>query len=96
MHQQRVQQQQDQARDNQPAHDSTLAALQLREALLVLYLCRGERETDIRQFVVARARPRRDLLKAHRGDCDTDVTEAPTQSSRLPPGQRPIPHQDGM
>ncbi len=68
----------------------------LASALLVLYLGRGDRETDIRQFVIAGARARRYLPKPRSGDCDTDVTEVPTQSSRLPAGQRPILHQDAM
>ncbi|MDT5159947.1 MAG: hypothetical protein QOC90_257, partial [Mycobacterium sp.] len=38
----------------------------------------------------------RDLAKTHRGDGDTDAIEAPTQSSRLPPGQRPVVQQNGM
>jgi hypothetical protein len=62
----------------------------------VLYLGRGDRETDIRHFVIAGACPRRNLPKARCGDCDTDVTELPTQSSRLPAGQCPILHQDAM
>jgi hypothetical protein len=94
--QQRIQYQQNQARHDQPVHDSTLAVLQLRAALLALYLGRGEREADIRQFVIPCARPRRYLPKARGGDGNTDAIEAPTQSSRLPPGQGPIAHQQVM
>ena len=54
--QQRVQQQQNQAGDDQPPRDSALVAFQLGEALLALYLGRGDRETDIRSFGVAKAR----------------------------------------
>jgi hypothetical protein len=77
-------------------HGLTSAVLELREPLLVLNLRCGQRESDIGEFGIARARPSRDLPKAGRGDCDADATEAPTQSSRLPPGQRPVTHQDVM
>jgi hypothetical protein len=70
--------------------------LELRVTLLALYLRRGDRKTDVRQFVLPHARPRRDLAKTHRGDGDTDAIEAPTQSSRLPPGQRSVVEQNGM
>ena len=65
-----------------------MVALHLRQPLLVFELDCGERESDIGEFVVARARPVRDLLKARGRDCDTDAGEAPTQSARLPLGQR--------
>jgi hypothetical protein len=94
--QQRVQQEQNEAGDDQPPHGSTLLALELGETLFALYLGRGDRKTDIRQFGISCARPGRYLLKPRRGDCDTDTTEAPTQSSRLAAGQRPIMHQEVM
>jgi hypothetical protein len=92
--QQRVQHQQNEARHNEPVHGEMVPALGLCQSLLLLNLGGGDRKADVRQFVVARARSRRKLSKTRRGDGDADAVEAPTQSSRLPPSQRPIMRRD--
>lgn len=92
--QQRVQHQQNQAGHNKPVHREMVPALGLGEPLLMLNPGGGNCKADIRQFVLACARPRCQLPKTRRGDGDADAIKAPTQSSRLPPGQRPIMHRD--
>lgn len=80
--QQEVQRCQDQARDNQAAHDAASAVLESGAALLAFELRRAQREPHIEQLVRAEWRPRRDLLQSGRWDAHTDAGEAPAHPPR--------------